>query len=286
MTIFITGATGKTGSRLATLLYTAGQPIVVGSRSGNTPSQLMGAPNVHPVKFDWLEASTYARPFEAADAPIDRMYIVAPDVVDVLSPTRAFIDYAVTQGVKRFVLLSGTTFPKGSFAMGLIHEYLEKIGVDFYVLRPTWFIENFSTICLPSITHDGNIKTTSEDGRVYFVSVDDIAEAAKNALLSDTCPNTDYVVLGPDLCSYAEAAEIISSVIGRRIVHKNLTEEEGIAFWMQHTSEEMARALVAMEALIAGGEEEACDKEERKIVGQVRLRDWVVANKGLFAKEA
>ena len=134
MTILITGGTGKTGLKLAHLLSKAGQAVLLTSRKGEVPQPFKG------VKFDWLDPSTFTNPFDV-DPAIDRVYIVAPiGVLDAIPHVKPFIDLAVTKGVKRFVVLSGSLVGKGGPNTGKVHEYLEEIGVDYAVLRPSWFM--------------------------------------------------------------------------------------------------------------------------------------------------
>ena len=134
MTILITGGTGKTGLKLAHVLNKAGHAVLLTSRKGEVPHPFKG------VKFDWLDPSTFTNPFDV-DPAIDRVYVVGPiGVLDTLPHVQPFIDLAVTKGVKRFVVLSGSPVGKGGPVAGKVHEYLEKIGVDYAVLRPTWFM--------------------------------------------------------------------------------------------------------------------------------------------------
>ena len=46
-----------------------------------------------------------------------------------------------------------------------------------------------------------------KDGRVPFISVEDIAQAAYDALVSKESPNKDYYIVGPELFSYDEVSE-------------------------------------------------------------------------------
>jgi len=136
MTILIIGATGKTGKPLAKLLHDANYPILLTSRSGVVDKPYRG------VKFDWHDKTTHENPFNA-DQNIDRVYLVGAQSMDMKSFMNPFIDLAVSKGVRRFVLMSATTTPKGSPAMGEVHQYLEQRGVDYCVLRPTWFMGTF-----------------------------------------------------------------------------------------------------------------------------------------------
>ena len=133
MTILITGGTGKTGSQLARLLDIANIPYVIASRSGSAPAPSEG------VKFDWFDESTYRNPFDAR-SDIDKVYLVFPSVFDPGLIAKSFIDFAISKGVKRFVLLSASGLEKGGNGSGKAHDYLAESGADYIVLRPTWFI--------------------------------------------------------------------------------------------------------------------------------------------------
>ena len=136
MTILVTGGTGKTGLLLSRLLKEANHSVLITSRSGTAPSPYKA------VKFDWFDSETFENPFKA-DSSIDRVYLIAPAVVDQLTIVKPFIDLAISKGVKRFVLLSASQVDIGSPPMGKIHEYLLDVKVDYAVLRPTWFMRTY-----------------------------------------------------------------------------------------------------------------------------------------------
>lgn len=219
MTILITGATGKTGSCLAQLCKQADHSVLLTSRSGSVPEPFQG------VRFEWLEPSTHENPFKI-DGNIDRVYLVGPPMQNALPPMKEFIELALQKGVKRFVLLSGTASQKGSPGTGEIHKYLaERGGVEYAVLRPSWFFrmsvyslfsirgllgrrstwsETFSTDLRPGILNGDAIVSTTKDGRVPFVSVEDVADVAYKALVEEIPRNGEYIIVGPEIHSYDE----------------------------------------------------------------------------------
>jgi uncharacterized protein YbjT (DUF2867 family) len=132
-TVLLTGGTGKVASCIAPLLRQAGHPTVVASRKGTAPLGFTG------VRFDWLDDSTYGAPFQAA-SNITSIFLVAPATFHPFPPMKAFIDFAITKGVKRFVLLSASVFEAGGPAMGQVHQYLINLKVEFAALRPSWFM--------------------------------------------------------------------------------------------------------------------------------------------------
>ena len=219
MTVLVTGGTGKTGLILSRLLKEANQSVLICSRSGTASSPYKA------VKFDWFDDNTFENPFKT-DSNIDRVYLIVPSVVGQLSTVKPFIDLAISKGVKRFVLLTASQAEIGSpVLMGKVHEYLLNIKVDYTVLRPTWFMrtyfsmritkasadktftENFGTTFYQSIREQNEIYGVAKDGRTPFVSAEDIAQAAFDALVSKQSPNKDYYVVGPELFSYDEVSK-------------------------------------------------------------------------------
>lgn len=134
MSILLTGGTGKTAIRLARLLQAANKRTILASRKGDAPAPFTA------VKFDWHDPATFENPF-AVDPKIESVYLISPaGAADVFAPMKPFIDLAVQKGVKRFVLLSASSIEPGGQATGKVHEYLVKLGVDYFVIRPTWFM--------------------------------------------------------------------------------------------------------------------------------------------------
>ena len=141
MTILITGSSGKTARRLATLLKPS-HPILIASRSG---ADVDGSPA---VKFDWTDATTYTHPYSHAQAqksPIIAVYLVTqPGNMNPFAIMKPFIDVAKAHGVERFVLLSSIREDETTEGTGKVHAYLKGSGVEWAVLRPTYFMGKWS----------------------------------------------------------------------------------------------------------------------------------------------
>lgn len=139
MTTLLLCGTGSTGQAIAKLLSAANRPLVITSRTGKGPEPYKTA------TFEWENPATFANPWEV-DANIDRVYIVSPTIYDMMPYAKPFIDLAIAKGVKRFVLLSESELAPGDLYTGKIHQYLLDVGVDHFVLRPTWFTRAFSIL--------------------------------------------------------------------------------------------------------------------------------------------
>ncbi|NBJ13652.1 NAD(P)H-binding protein [Microvirga arsenatis] len=170
--ILLTGGTGKTGRRIAAQLAGKGLKARIASPTGAGPAGHQG------VRFDWLDESTYAD----AVAGISAVYLLAPaGVAEPLPAMQPFLDQALKAGVHRFVLLSASSLEEDGPMMGKVHAYLRRNAPEWAVLRPTWFMQNFSEQQhLPTIRDEGRIYSATGDGRVPFIDADDIGASARS----------------------------------------------------------------------------------------------------------
>ncbi|KAJ7033143.1 hypothetical protein C8F04DRAFT_1261236 [Mycena alexandri] len=271
MTILLTGGTGKSATPLATLLLEAKQSVVLANRSGRVPEPFKG------VRFDWLDPSTYAVPFDS-HRNIDRVYLVAPGITDMFPPMKAFIDVAVQKGVKRFVLMSAGVLEMGGPAMGQVHQYLNTLSVEYCALRPSWFFDNFALQYANRINSHNDIVSGAEDGQVGYVSTEDIAEVAFKALVDDVIEHNNPIIVGPDLLSYDKIAGMLTEVLGRKITHTRLAGDKlKQVFLARGMPEDYAEMMVAMDSLVAGGVEQQLYRRA-DVVGTRKLRAFFEAN--------
>ncbi|KAF9482673.1 NAD(P)-binding protein [Pholiota conissans] len=281
MTSLLLCGTGSTGLAIAKLLRAADHPVILTSRTGKAPEPYKAA------TFDWLDHATFENPFKE-DSNIDRVYIVSPTIYDMLPHAKAFIDLAITKGVKRFVLLSESQLGPGDPYTGKIHEYLLEIGVDYFVLRPTWFTQNFGRYFYFSIREQNEIFSATGNGRIPWLSIDDLANLAFEALTAEKCPNKDSFIFGPELYTYDEIAEIFTDVLGRKITHKKLTPTEfAQLFTTFGITPVHADLLASMEQAVADGVEEGLfnSSPDKKYLGTYKLSDYIRENKELWIKE-
>ncbi|KAI1478846.1 putative ergot alkaloid A [Daldinia eschscholtzii] len=287
MTILLLGGRGKTASRIASLLHDAGRPFLVASRSTTTDSPYRQA------VFDWTKPNTYENPFAKALAeglsPISAVYLVPPPISDVAPCMISFVNFAVKRGVKRFVLLSASTIEKGGPAMGQVHQHLDSLNnIEYAVLRPTWFMENFSSQDEQqniSIKKENKIYSATGNGKLPFVSADDIARVGFCALTNEKLQNAEHIILGPDLLTYSDVATILSSTLRREITHVNLSEEELVKlFESTGMPVEDARMLAEMDSMVKNGVEERLNHVVEEVTGTppVSFKDFAVRNRSAW----
>ncbi|MBW8090939.1 NmrA family NAD(P)-binding protein [Streptomyces hygroscopicus] len=260
-TTLVIGATGTTGSRTAARLTAAGHRVKAASRHA-TP-----VPGAQPVPFDWYDPATHAAALDGAD----RVYLIPPlgdsDPAAVMLP---FLRRARDTGVHRAVLLSSSAIPEGGPAVGVVHQALPGLFEQWAVLRPSWFMQNFTGTHAHavSIRDDGVILTATGSGRVGFVDAEDIAAVAAHALTDAHAPNTDLVLTGPEALSYDDIATIITEVTGRTVVHRRLPYEQLRDRLTALVPPEFAAILAGMDRAIAEGAEDRTTDTVQRLTGR------------------
>jgi len=248
-TTLVIGASGTTGSRVVAQLVAAGHGVKAASRRA-TP-----VPGAAPVRFDWYDPSTHAAALDGAD----RVYLIPPpadpDPVAVMVP---FLRQARAAGVHRAVLLSSSAIPEGGPAVGSVHRALPDLVEQWAVLRPSWFMQNFTGKHehALSIAEHGSILTATGSGRVGFIDAQDIAAVAFRALTNEHAPDTDLVLTGPETLSYDDIAAIMTEVTGRLVVHRSLSYEQMRDRLAAQIPEEFAAMLAGLDRAIAEGSED------------------------------
>ncbi|MFK7963061.1 MAG: NAD(P)H-binding protein [Burkholderiaceae bacterium] len=195
----ILGGTGKTGRRVAASLRERGMNVRTVSRS-STPS------------FDWHDQSTWRHHLSG----ITQAYIsYAPDlaVPGAADHIQAFVKMAVECGVERLVLLSG----RGEEEAQICEAIVQNAGVEWTIVRSSWFMQNFSEGEFLGMVLGGTITLPAADVGEPFVDVDDIADVVVAALTERTHHGQVYELTGPRLLTMTELAREIANASGRQV---------------------------------------------------------------------
>lgn len=203
----VLGGTGKTGRRVAERLQAMGEKVRIGSRS-SVPS------------FDWDNEKSW----DASLKSVTAVYITyAPDLAipGATDAIAAFVEKAKRKGVKRLVLLSG----RGEAEAQACETIVQEAGLEWTVVRASWFNQNFSEGAFVDMVLQGAITLPAGDMSEPFVDVDDIAEVAATALSTDGHHGEIYEVTGPRLLTMADVAAELSAATGRRIDYVSIPHE-------------------------------------------------------------
>jgi len=205
--ILVIGGTGKTGSRVAENLLHRQQTVRIGSR-GNQPF------------FDWNDPATYA----PALKDMDRAYITYyPDlaVPGAKEAIRQLTEEALRQGLEKVVLLSG----KGEQEAEKCEEIVAYSGLNYTLVRASWFNQNFSESFLREPILAGHVSLPMPEAKIPFVDAVDIADVAAKVLLDDTYNGQTITVTGPRKMTFQEVVAEIAQGTQRQITFQPVSLE-------------------------------------------------------------
>ena len=211
----ITGGTGKTGRKIVASLQQLRQNVRVGSRS------------VSPA-FDWQNPTTWN---DALDG-IDKVYITfQPDlaVPGAYEAIQNLASLAKEKGVKKLVLLSG----KGETEAEKCEQAVINSGVDYTIIRASWFNQNYSESFFLDPILSGHVVLPFPEAKVPYVDTSDIADVAVEALLHDEHNGQIYELTGPRLWTFEEVTQEIAKASGREIQFTAVSLEDYLSFMKQ-----------------------------------------------------
>ncbi len=242
--ILVVGATGFVGSELVKILKADDYAV----RGTTSKSKL----DPDTVKIDVGTGAGIADAFEG----VTRAFLMAPpgftDHYSVLSP---LIKEAKRWQLKKVVLMTAFGVDASDeipFRKAEIE--LQQSGLDYVILRPNWFLENFSSLWLTDIRKKGAISIPAGDALVSFIDTTDISAAAAIVLTSDRFNKQIFELTGSVALDHDAVAREISAVTGKTITYRNApTEELKATLLVDGLSEEYASLIVLLATSIKSG---------------------------------
>lgn len=143
---------------------------------------------------------------------------------------QAFTDLAVRSGVRRLVLLSG----RGEDEAQRCERIVQEAGVDWTIVRVSWFNQNFSENYLLEPVLGGEVALPARNVGEPFVDVDDIADVAVTALTEDGHAGQLYELTGPHLLTFGDAVGEIARATGREVRYTPVSVDQYRSMLAEH----------------------------------------------------
>jgi len=203
--ILVLGATGKTGKRVVERLTKQNRSVRIGSRTAKIP-------------FDWEQPATWP----SVLAGIEKVYITyqpdlsVPQAVDTI---KQFVEETKKAGVQKLVFLSG----RGEKEAEQCEVIVQQSGLDWTIVRASWFMQNFSESFLLDSILTGEVVIPQVKAKEPFVDADDIADVVVAALTNDLHSGKTYSLTGPELLSFEQATALIAEAIDKPILFSSVS---------------------------------------------------------------
>lgn len=221
MKVFVYGASGLTGRGVADELTKAGHQVVGGSRH---PEKLPGGTNLRYVAVD------ATRPELGLDAlnEVDAVTLLSPpgftNQFEILSP---WIARAKERGLKKVVLMTamGVEFAPPEAPFRKLELFLEDSGLNFTIVRPNWFMQNFNTFWIAGILKDRKIYFPGGEAQASFIDARDISAVIARIVGGDGYKAQALNLTGGAAITHTDAARFISAATGLDIQYVDMAPE-------------------------------------------------------------
>ena len=222
MKIFVYGANGMVGHSLVENLLAAGHEVFAGTRNPDAGKKASG--------LTWTSADA-VKPELGLEVleKVDRAFFISPpgftDQYKILGP---WLEKAKSVKLGKFVLMTamGVEHAPPEAPFRKLELAVESSGLNWNILRPNWFMQNFQTFWIGGILKDKKIYFPGGQAKASFIDARDIAASAAALLLKDDQKNKALNITGPAAVSHDEVAAILSSATGLSISYADITPED------------------------------------------------------------
>ena len=262
--ILITTA-GKVGSDTARLLAQRGEPVRVLVRHPAKAAALAEA-GVEVAEGDLEIPETV----DAAMKGVSAVVLVSPAI-----PAQELnvVDSAVRARVGHVVKITSKASADSPIArrrgQAEIESGLIASGLGYTLLRNNAYMQNF-LMAAASIAQTSSFGSAARDGRVAMIDTRDVAAvAAEIAAAPAPHAGKTYWPTGPEAITFADAAGVLSKVLGRPITFQPLTVEEQTRAMIDIGLPESLAAMNAQAvALFAEGDSDYVTDDVPSILGR------------------
>ena len=229
--VMVTGALGNVGGYVAKYLIKNGQDVIVADINVEALQRKYGD-KVKSVFFDFTDLKT----FLPALQDVDRVFIMRPPHLGKPEDLKPFVETLKSKGgIKLVCFLSLIGVENNPIPPHhKIEKYIERAGLPFCHIRPSFFMQNISGIHAFEIKHFNRIVVPVKGALTSFIDAEDIGEITAKVLSEpDKHQNRGYAITGPEAIDYYAASNILSEELGRKITYANPNPSLAKKYWIE-----------------------------------------------------
>ncbi len=215
--ILVTGATGNVGMEVIRFLIRSESKsqIIAGVRDiVGAKKKFQDLEKLMFARFDFEEPETFREALEN----VDTVFLLRPPhISDTDRYFKPLVQALADSGIREIVFLSVQGAEKSKI---IPHNQIERLisesGIPYIFLRPSYFMQNLTTMLLPDIQQKRKIILPAGNARFNWIDVDNIGEVL--ALLLERFEefrNTAIELTGTENLSFGEVAILIN----RNVIH-------------------------------------------------------------------
>lgn len=229
--ILVTGASGNVGKYVTKYLIEQNLDVVVADVHHSKLAEQYGK-NTECRKFDYLKQETY----DDVVYDVGCVFIMRPPHIGDPKLIKPFIDKLSEQKqIKMVCFLSLLGIEKNPIPPHYkIEKYIEKSGLPFCHIRPSFFMQNLSGVHAFEVKHFDKIVVPVGNALTSFIDTEDIGEVIAKVLSEpESHVNKSYSITGQKALSYYDIEKIFSEELGRKISYTNPKPSFAKKYWIE-----------------------------------------------------
>lgn len=283
--ILVTGATGRIGRQVTTLLVAQGARVRAMVRDPARARTMLPS-GVELVAGDFREPAGFGDVVRG----VERVFLLQVPHAGMVAEQQLFLEATKAAGGKHVVRVSSLgAAPSARARIPRVHgeaeKQLENTGLGWTHLRPSFFMQNLLWHA-PQIAKSGRFGLPTGSGAMGFIDAADIAAVAVLALTQPGHEGRAYLLTGPQALSHHEVAALMSEAFGKPVVFEDQTAEQ-FAQWASAMGMDAwtVEALNELYALVRAGMAKVVTPTVSQLLGRPArsMREFLEEHRPLFA---
>lgn len=265
MKVFVYGATGTVGQNIVKGLLANGHEVIAGTRN---PS---GQPAQEKLTWVFADPSEPQKGIESL-ASVDAVFLLSPPGLtnqdEILVP---WIQKATELKTKKVVLMTamGVEHAPPEAPLRKMEILLENSGLNWNIIRPNWFNQNFNTFWISGILKDQKIYFPGGKAKASFIDARDISSVATHLLTTTDFNKQAFALTGSEAIDHDTVANLITKVTGKEIQYVDVSPDDFYQGLVSAgLSPDYSKFLVMIAGALKDGYASAISDSVKKITGQ------------------
>lgn len=266
--VIVLGATGNIGTAVLRNLHNRNVEVFAGVQTQNDFGKVnqLGA---KPIIVNFTDQESLNQALKGKH----RVFLVTPLMQNPESVTQKVINAAMLNGLKHLVRSTASgADSNGQIQMarwaGVSEDLIKTSGLNFTIIRPYSFLQNFINFHSRTIKAYNGFYLPNGDARLSMLDINDLGEVAALALISDQHFGRTYELSGLTY-SNEELAEILSTVLGKKITYIDVPEDKAKESMLSnHMPDWMVNAMMELYFITKQGWTAGYSDDFRNITGK------------------
>ncbi len=261
MTILVLNANGKVGAEVANQLIAKGEKVRIGAR--DTAKAKASHPKAEVVAVDFGKPET----IKSAVKGVDAIFTATPYEL-LPQPELDLVAAAKSAGVKHIVKIStqgadeDVTSPHGA-----VEKSIRDSGLTYTILRPNFFMQNYSIQQAGTIKDHGAFYEPADEGKSSFIDTRDIAAVAVKVLTEKGHDGKSYLLTGGEALSRNEVASAIAAATGKAVKFVNV-DDAGLRRAMADAPPKLTELMSVLMGYVRANYTDAISPDVEKLLGR------------------